>query len=410
LEYNLKLKVLGSYYLGLPLNPRYPLSGVHSVAEPFKNLLNQQLVEYMADHFDRHYSHFDQNAFIVTATRGLESLELKARSEHITQAMTKHFPADFEEAGNILLASLGPEQTDNQSLDDGQEVGISGWAMTILANYVALKGQGHFDLSMMLLKEMTKRFSSEFAIRFFILQSQEKTLALFELWVKDPDQHVRRLVSEGSRPRLPWAMQLPQFIEDPTPVIALLEHLKDDDEEYVRRSVANNLNDIAKDHPELVADIAERWLLEGNNVVNRNRQRLVRHACRTLIKNGHKKTLAILGYLPPVIKSSKVSVLTPKVIFGEALEFSLSLESNSKVTQPLMIDYIVHHQKANSKTTGKVFKWSNTNLLPGKTLTIQKKHAIKKITTRVYHAGLHGLEVVVNGVSIGRVDFDLIVA
>jgi 3-methyladenine DNA glycosylase AlkC len=374
------------------------------VAEPFKNLINKQVVETMAGHFALHYSDFDKQAFIATATNGLELLELKARTEHITQAMIEHFPADFEQAAKILLASLAPAQADKQSLEAIGDKGISGWAVMILSNYVALQGQGHFDLAMMLLKEMTKRASSEFAIRYFILQSPELTLAVFKDWVKDPDQHVRRLVSEGSRPRLPWAMQLPIFIEDPRPVIALLEQLKDDPEEYVRRSVANNLNDIAKDHPELVADIAQKWL----QAASKNRQRLVRHACRTLIKNGHKKTLAALGYTSPAIHSAKVSVLTPKLLFGEALEFSLSLQSNASETQPLMIDYIVHHQKASGLTSAKVFKWSSTNLIPRKTLTLQKKHPIKQITTRVYYAGLHGLEVVVNGVSVGRADFELV--
>jgi 3-methyladenine DNA glycosylase AlkC len=381
---------------------------VHFVAEPFKNLLNQQVVESMAGHFELHHRNFNKIAFIATASQGLDLLELKARTEHITQAMIMHFPADFELAGKILLASLVPAESDEPYLvkEESEAAGISGWAVMILANYVALKGQGHghFDFSMMLLKEMTKRASSEFAIRFFILQSPELTLAMFKQWAVDPDLHVRRLVSEGSRPRLPWAMRLPMFIEDPTPVIALLEQLKDDEAEYVRRSVANNLNDIAKDHPELVAEIAKKWL-QGASL---NRQRLVRHACRTLIKNGHKKTLAALGFAPPLIQLAMVSVLTPQVVFGEALEFSLSLQSNADETQPLMIDYIVHHQKASGFTSAKVFKWSNTSLAPGKALTLQKRHAIKPITTRVYYAGLHGLEVMVNGVSVGRADFQLV--
>lgn len=389
---------------------RLTIAGGHFVAEPFKNLLNQQVVETMAGHFALHHSGFDKSGFIATATNGLDLLELKARTEHITQAMIEHFPADFELAAKILLASLLPVQSDDRNLVKeefvaaGGDSGISGWAVMILANYVALQGQGHFDLAMTLLKEMTKRASSEFAIRFFILQSPQQTLAMFKHWVKDPDQHVRRLVSEGSRPRLPWAMRLPMFIEDPTPVIQLLEQLKDDEAEYVRRSVANNLNDIAKDHPELVADIAVRWL-QG---ASKNRQRLVRHACRTLIKNGHKKTLAALGYISPAIHSAEVSVLTPQVVFGEALEFSLSLGSNASESQPLMIDYIVHHLKANGSTSAKVFKWSSTSVAPGKALTLQKKHPIKPITTRVYYAGLHSLEVVVNGVAVGRADFELL--
>ncbi|MEH6711398.1 MAG: DNA alkylation repair protein, partial [Paraglaciecola polaris] len=284
------------------------------MAEPFKNLLNQHVVADMAGHFSRHYKAFDRPAFVAAANKGLESLELKARTEHITQAMILYLPRDFTHAGQILLASLPALQDESPSSGSPESAGISGWAIMTLSHYVALQGQEHFDFSMMLLKEMTKHLSSEFAIRFFILQSAQNTLAIFAKWVSDPDQDVRRLVSEGSRPRLPWAMQLPMFIADPAPVIALLEQLKDDDEEYVRRSVANNLNDIAKDHPELVADIAEQWLKDAS----KNRQRLVHHACRTLIKNGHKRTLAALGFVPPIIASAKVSVLTKHVIFGEA--------------------------------------------------------------------------------------------
>lgn len=374
------------------------------MAEPFKNSLNQNVVEDMAGYFSLHYNEFDKPAFVAAASNGLASLELKARTEHITQAMILYLPADFAHAGQILLASLPALQDEPPTSSSTENPGISGWAVMTLSHYVALQGQGHFDFSMMLLKEMTKRLSSEFAIRFFILQSAQNTLAMFAMWVSDPDQHVRRLVSEGSRPRLPWAMQLPMFIADPAPVIALLEQLKDDDEEYVRRSVANNLNDIAKDHPELVADLAEQWLKDANT----NRRRLVRHACRTLIKNGHKRTLAALGFAPPVITSAKVSVLNTQVIFGEALQFSLSLTSNTDAPQALMIDYVVHHQKANGKTTGKVFKWRNSNLMPREILSIEKKHAIKAITTRVYYAGAHSVEVIVNGISVGRADFELI--
>jgi 3-methyladenine DNA glycosylase AlkC len=160
-----------------------------------------------------------------------------------------------------------------------------------LTHYVGRNGLKHFDLSMMLLKEMTKRSSSEFDIRYFLLDSPLRAISILQEWTQDPNQHVRRLVSEGTRPRLPWAMRLPVFIEDPSPLIPLLDALKDDEEEYVRRSVSNNLNDIAKDHPDVVAGIARQWLKGAS----KNRQRLVRHACRTLIKQGHKETLAALG-------------------------------------------------------------------------------------------------------------------
>lgn len=273
-----------------------------------------------------------------------------------------------------------------------------------MTHYVGLRGHDHFDLSMTLFKEMTKRASSEFGIRVFLIESPEKTLSVLKTWTTDNNQHVRRLVSEGTRPRLPWAMRLPAFIKDPSPVVDLLTRLKDDDKEYVRRSVANNLNDIAKDHPDVVAEIAAQWM-EG---ANQERRRMIRHACRTLIKNGHKKTLQVLGYGPPKIRRVRVDLLTPKVVFGDAVRFTLSISSNVNQDQALVIDYTLHHRKANGTTSPKVFKWRATTLPANKTLTLTKKHAIKKITTRAYYLGLHTVEVMVNGVSVGKASFQLI--
>lgn len=248
--------------------------------EPFKNRFNPQIIRAMAERFQHQWPGFDGRGFSDAASKNLESLELKARSEQIMNAMCLYLPGDFAQAGNIILASLSPSQNDgvfNVSIDND---GISGWAIMPIAHYVGLRGHDHFDLSMTLFKALTKRFTAEFGIRYFLLKSPEKTLETLKKWTTDNDRHVRRLVSEGTRPRLPWAMRLPAFIKDPLPVIGLLEALKDDDEEYVRRSVANNLNDIAKDHPDIVADISARWMQGANE----KRQKLVRHACRTLLK------------------------------------------------------------------------------------------------------------------------------
>ena len=374
------------------------------MAEPFKNLLNKEIIESMATHFQRQWPELDDKAFVAMATNDLDALELKARTERITETMIDHLPADFEKAAKIMLASLGTPLADDISAGTVDAKGISGWAVTPMTHYVGLRGHDHFDLSMMLFKEMTKRASSEFGIRFFILASPNKTLEALRTWTTDDNQHVRRLVSEGIRPRLPWAMQLPMFIKDPTPVIDLLEKLKDDEAEYVRRSVANNLNDIAKDHPDLVADIAERWL-QG---ANQERKRLIKHACRTLIKNGHKKTLAVLGFKAVKIKYANIDILTPTVVFGDALEFRFSLCPDINQDQAVIIDYIIHHQKANGSTSPKVFKWRTTTLAAEKTLTSTKKHTIKKITTRVYYPGLHRVEIMVNGVSVAAADFQLL--
>ncbi|MCF6212091.1 MAG: DNA alkylation repair protein [Gammaproteobacteria bacterium] len=373
--------------------------------EPFKNLLNKNIIEGMASHFKRHWSTFDDKGFVASATKDLDSLELKARTERITETMIEYFPEDFKKAGKIMLASLGSPLNDDVSAGTVDAKGISGWAVTPLTHYVGLRGHDHFDLSMTLFKEMTKCASSEFGIRFFILESPIKTLSVLKTWTTDSNQHVRRLISEGSRPRLPWAMSLPMYIKDPSPVIDLLEQLKNDDKEYVRRSVANSLNDISKDHPEVVAKIAAQWMKGAS----KEREKLIRHACRTLIKNGHKKTLSVLGYKSPKIKPTSIDILTPEVLFGNALQFTVSFCSDFSRDQALMIDYIIHHKKSNGSTSPKVFKWKETTLPAKKTLTSTKKHTIKKITTRVYYPGVHKVEIVVNGVSVATADFRLLI-
>lgn len=375
------------------------------MAEAFKNLLNQEIIHAMAGHFQKHWARFDARGFEAAAAKNLDTLELKARTGQIADAMIKYLPVDFRKAGKIILASLGTPLGENLSAGRVNARGIAGWAVMPMTHYVGLHGHDHFDLSMTLFKEMTKRASSEFGIRFFLLKSPTKTLGVLRTWTTDKNQHVRRLVSEGIRPRLPWGMRLPVFINDPMPVINLLERLKDDDEEYVRRSVANNLNDIAKDHPDLVAKIAARWIKGAS----RERRKLIRHACRTLIKNGHKKTLAVLGFQPPEIKRARIGITTPQVLFGNTLQFTLSLVSDFSQDQILNIDYIIHHQKANGSTSPKVFKWRTLSLPAKQKLTLSKKHAIRKITTRVYYPGLHTLELVVNGVSVGKGNFELLI-
>ena len=369
------------------------------VPEPFKNFFSEQVICDMGAEFAQAWPGFARDEFVATAASNLDQLELKARSTQISDALAIYLPDDFEQAAGIMLASLAPANAD--TLTGG---GISGWAVMPMTHYVGLHGLGHFDISMTLFREMTKRFTSEFGIRYFLLEEPARTLKVLQRWTCDSDHHVRRLVSEGTRPRLPWAMRLPVFIEDPAPILPLLESLRDDKEEYVRRSVANNLNDIAKDHPDLVAQIAGRWLQDAD----RNRQKLVRHGCRTLIKQGHRGTLDVLGYSPPSIQVEQLDIRTPQVQFGDALDFELALVSTSRRPQKLIIDYAIHHRKANGSMTPKVFKWKATTLAPLQTLSARRKHAIRKITTRVYYPGTHRLEIFVNGESVGSLSFDLL--
>lgn len=358
----------------------------------------------MADHFTRAWECFPRAEFIAAASDCLEDLELKQRSEQITQAMITFLPEGFDSAGRILSASLAPEGYVQAKGEDICPDGIAGWGIMPMTHYVGLQGLKHFDLSMSLLREMTKRFTSEFGIRYLIMAEPERSLLLFKKWVKDPDEHVRRLVSEGSRPRLPWAMHLTEFIADPSPMLPLLQSLRDDESEYVRRSVANHLNDISKDHPGLVASMAVDWLA-GN--VSNDRQRLVRHACRTLIKQGHVPTLKAFGYKAPKVKVLHLSIQNPVVNFGDSLEFVLAIESLTQRDQALIIDYAVHHQKANGQLTPKVFKWKTVELKNNDTLKASRRHPMKQISTRKYYPGLHRLEILVNGKSLAISNFEL---
>ena len=390
--------------------------------EPFKNAFNIELIEHMAKQFANNSKTFDQTKFIEIASENLTNLELKERSNQIIIAMQTCLPDKLSVCSATILNSLAPAKNETDDVlfsqdfnNEHQQNGIQGWAIMPVADFIgkqALKELeqatsenklGIIETAMRLFKEVTQRFSAEFGIRFLLNTYPKETLTILKTWLNHPSQHVRRLISEGTRPRLPWGMQLPIFIKQPNVVIELLEALKDDKEEYVRRSVANNLNDIAKDHPDLIADITEKWLIGAD----KNRERLVRHACRTLLKNGHKKVLTSFGYKKPVLANISLKLSTSEVNLGDNFQIKLSLSNNTQTTQHLMIDYIIHHQKANGTTTPKVFKWSTKSLTNNKSLTLTKKHTIKPITTRKYYAGEHKVEVLINGETVAEAKFML---
>ncbi|MBF7073565.1 DNA alkylation repair protein [Glaciecola sp. MH2013] len=380
--------------------------------EPFKNMINLDLIAHMADAFDKasaalKYHDFSAAKFVSLAGHELETLELKQRADQICTSMKQTLPSDFLLAAAIIHSSLAPVQL-NQNTDDIGDEGISGWGIWPITTYAGLYGIEYFDEGLRLLKEATKRLSSEFGIRYFILADPDRCMATIKKWAADENYHVRRLASEGSRPRLPWGMQLPMYVNDPSPLLPLLDSLKDDSEEYVRRSVANNLNDIAKDHPDVVAEIATKWLKDAN----KNRIRMVKHACRTLLKQGHPVVLDAFGFSPIDTSTAKLSLDKSEIKMGESITFTFELPAfsvtKSKTKQQnLMIDYVIHHQKANGKTTPKVFKWKNLSDTDGSAISASKTHVFKPITTRVYHSGEHFVEILVNGVSAGKSGFML---
>lgn len=375
------------------------------MVEPFKNFFGADPIRALARHLARVDPSFPEEEFVEFAIEGLDQLELKERSTQITNGLVEFLPGDYRQATQVLLDCLHPETRFGiAEMDEATAaLGVAGWLVMPLADYVSRVGLDDVDYSLDALRQMTMRSSSEFAVRQFLVDHPVMTLNTFHEWTGDSNEHVRRLVSEGSRPRLPWGMRLNQFIEDPSPVLGLLELLKDDPSEYVRRSVANNLNDIAKDHPDLVTGVAKEWMRGASA----DRERLIRHGLRSLVKAGNRDALAILGYGPAQVALTVFTVATPVVEFGSPLKFAVELESRSSSDQRLLIDYVVHHVKADGRTSPKVFKWKNITLAAGKKLRASRKHPIRAITTRRYYDGVHRVELQINGEPFGCVDFEL---
>ncbi len=373
------------------------------MAEPFKNLLNAALVQQAAVQLSRSTPGFDAPRFAALATQGLEALEMKARAMQLCSALEATLPPDFGAAADALEAALAPAEAGDEAAAAGLQQGLRGWILWPVGEYIARHGQAQPVRALQALHALTQRFTAEFAIRPFIVQHPALVFDTLHRWADDPSAHVRRLVSEGSRPRLPWGLRLKSLVLDPSPTLPLLRQLQDDPSEYVRRSVANHLNDIAKDHPALVA----RWLHEHLPGAPAPRRALLRHASRTLIKAGDAAVLQAWGQGAAFEGRALLTLATVAVALGEAVSFTLQLQSTALKPQTLAIDYAVHHVKAHGGTTAKVFKGWQTTLPPGGTVTLAKRHPMRVITTRRYHAGRHGLAVQINGQVVAEAGFDL---
>jgi len=273
--------------------------------------------------------------------------------------MSRHLPQSFPEAAQILH-NVRHHWEENDTPDS-----LTYFAAWPITDYVATYGLNHPDISLPLLRHLTPLYTAEFAIRPFIEAHKKQTYEQLLIWCMDSNEHVRRLASEGIRPRLPWGKQLPSYIEDPTDVISLLENLRDDPSDYVRRSVANNLNDISKDHPEIVLETCERWLT-------------------------------------PIVAPSTVCLGTP-------LQINIEITSTANKEQYIVLDYAIHFMKANGKAAPKVFKWKNLRLQAQQSVTLEKVHPLKAINTRRYYSGQHRVEIMINGKHLSDTNFELIV-
>jgi 3-methyladenine DNA glycosylase AlkC len=348
--------------------------------------------------FGENFPDFSEKRFQEQALNGIEKLELKQRVSHLVRVLHSSLPGDFEKAAKTL--SQIPPYWDRGDESDP----LAGFAAWPLIDYVGEYGLGHPLISLELLKTLTPLFSAEFAIRPFIKEHFKLTHKHLKAWCKDPNEHVRRLVSEGTRPRLPWGQRLPQFIRNPQPVIELLERIKDDPSEYVRRSVANNLNDISKDNPELVIQICSEWSKAATN----ERKWIIRQATRSLVRAGNPEVFPLLGYTDnPKITIRNLRLDREIVKIGEGLSFSFDIASASKTGQSFILDYAVYYMKANKKTSPKVFKLKAMTLDPDETTAVRKTHSFKAVTTRKHYEGEHAIELLINGLPCGILEFNL---
>lgn len=335
------------------------------MAEPLKNSFGPDIPERIAAMIQAVHPSFPSAEFVDHALEGYDELELTQRARRISHALAQYLPSEPAEAIGIVVASLGPRI---ERLE-----GMGPFIYLPHVFFVAERGLDCLEDSLQAQYELTRRFTAEFSIRVFIDRYPEATLARLKQWATDSNVHVRRLVSEGTRPRLPWAPRLRRFQEDPRPVIELLELLKDDPEEFVRRSVANNLNDIAKDHPDLVVEVCGRWLKGASE----GRRWLVRHGLRTLVKQGNPKALTLLGFRrdSPVIVE-QLAVVPKRARIGDKVTVEASIRNETSDTQPVLVDLRLHFVKANGSTSPKVFKGASFQLAPGEEGRVDRKSVV----------------------------------
>ncbi|MGO4890899.1 hypothetical protein [Flavobacterium sp. W21_SRS_FM6] len=365
-----------------------------------KNQINHRAVQHIARCLKQIDSHFAHQDFYQQAIIGLDHLELKQRVSHIITALHRYLPAEFTQAAAIL------KQLPNVWQNNDPNSTISRFAAWPLIDYASVYGLSHPHIALDLLKTLTHLFSAEFAIRPFIIEHPDYCHSQFTLWLKHEDEHVRRLVSEGTRPRLPWGMQLKDFMYNPQANLPFLTALKEDESMYVRRSVANHLNDISKDNPEVVVNICQSWL--GNASNNDKVHWIIKHATRSLVKAGDQKILNLLGY-PSHTQLAPIKLTLPKekLHLGDSLEFQFELGSTSNKAQNIVVDFAIHFVKAKGQRQAKVFKLRSLTLAPNTTISLQKRHNIKPISTRRYYAGTHMLEILINGQSLASKEFEL---
>lgn len=360
------------------------------MAEQLKYLYNKQILTKLGELIKNYYQPFDKEGFLKNVfNHEWGTLELKQRMRHISITLHKFLPISYQKQLMVLKPVA--------------EIFNSGFFGMVFPDFVELYGQEDWRRSIPALEWFTQFSSSEFAIRPFILADQEKMMAQMLSWSKHENFHVRRFASEGCRPRLPWAMALPALKKDPRSIFPILENLKNDPEEYVRRSVANNLNDISKDNEQLVIEIAKDW--KG---ISKEVDWIVKHACRTLLKKGNVEILALFGFKNPShINVEKPHIVNNEIKIGADLHFEFTITTSNESLGKVRLEYVIDYVKKNKKTSPKIFQISESTIT-SKSKKYMRKQSFKDMSTRKHYPGKHCLSILINGVKKWETEFSVI--
>ena len=354
-----------------------------------KNLYNESYISILSNNIRETYVNFNTRNFTNDIfDSNWNQKELKQRMKHIAEMLHKYLPNDYQKSIEILI-SVFKKMPIKFALEN-----------MIFQNFVQLYGINYFDISMNALEKFTQHSSSEFAIRTFLIREENKTLDVMKKWAQSSSTHTRRLACEGCRPRLPWAIALKSFINNPKKIIEILNILQNDNEKYVQKSIANSINDISKDNPNIAKDIAQKWY--GTNI---QKNWIVKHGCRTMLKNGDVDILKLFGFANPINISIKEVNIQKNVKMGNDLNFSFILKRNQNLGN-LRIEFALTFVRMNNKTNRKVFNISQNNYRTNE-LKIIKKYSFRKINTRKYYTGNHKIELIVNGVVLNTQEFKL---
>lgn len=357
---------------------------------PLKDLLGPDAVARIGDAGAAASPAFDRAAFIAAALDTLDSLSIMERVRHIADALAIALPDDYAAATDILR-TMAPQLG-------------GGFQVVAITEYIGRYGRDHFDLSMAALADLTPFGTAEFAIRPFLVQDPVRTLATMQGWAQSDNEHIRRLASEGCRPRLPWGTGVPALKADPTLGAPILEVLKSDPAAYVRKSVANHLNDIAKERPDWLLDRLGTWSQDDASTAW-----IIRHALRTLIKQGNPRALALIGVAHGAsVHVTHFAVEPTTVRLGNSIRIVANIRSTGAQLQALVVDYRIHYARPGGKSAPKVFKLRRFDMAAGATASLSISQTIRDFTTRRHHAGRHQVELIVNGLTMATAAFELL--